>query len=366
MSIKVRVKNFQSIKESEIEIDGFTVVTGSNNSGKTALMRAVGGVFTNTRGHSFVRHGASHCEVELTFEDGNIVLWEKGKNINRYTVNGKVLDKVGHGVPPEVEALGVCSITAGGNRIWPQIARQFDGQLFLINQPGSTMAEAVADAERVGQLQQALKLSESDRRKAAGELKLRNSDRKDLELELNTFEGLDDAVALVAGIEATEARCQKVLKAITGLESMLSSLTAATDVVTNLEGISQVDTAIDTDSALSLKKELGETKALLSLWEKAQSLVGGLEEITSIEVPTKQDMHPVEKLKKALQVLIDLEARKVRLDETVNTLLGRLAEISDEKTALSVEITETLGNIGYCPTCGVSTSKHNVEVACHG
>jgi len=366
VSIKVRVKNFQSIKEIEIEIDGFTVVTGSNNSGKTALMRAVGGVFTNTRGHSFVRHGASHCEVELTFEDGNIVLWEKGKNVNRYTVNGKVLDKVGHGVPPEVEALGVCSISAGGNRIWPQIARQFDGQLFLINQPGSTMAEAVADADRVGQLQQALKLSESDRRKAAGELKLRNSDKKDLELELDSFEGLDDAVALVAGIEATEAKCQKMVKAINRLESMFTSLVVATEVVSNLEGISHVDTSIDVASVLSLKKDLEEMGGLLSQREKAQRLVGDLEEISSIDVPTKQDIQPAEKLKKALQVLIGLEVQKARLDETVTTLLDRLAEISDEKTALSAEISETLGNMGHCPTCGVSTQKHNVEVACHG
>ncbi len=41
--VKVRVKNFQSIREAEVEVKGLTVITGPNNSGKTAFMRAVKG-----------------------------------------------------------------------------------------------------------------------------------------------------------------------------------------------------------------------------------------------------------------------------------------------------------------------------------
>jgi len=367
MAIKVRVKNFQSIKDSEISIDGFTVVTGANNSGKTALMRAIRGVFTNARGHSFVRHGASHCEVELTFEDGNSVLWEKGKNVNRYTVNGKVLNKVGHGVPPEVEALGVCSITAGAAQIWPQIARQFEGQLFLMNQPGSTMADAVADADRVGQLQQALKLSESDRRKSSSELKLRDSDRKDLESELEDFEGLNEALVLVDRAENIESKCEKMAKAIRGLEGMYTSLLSASEVVSSLEGISHVDTSIDTDTSSDLKQELHGMRVLFSQLTKASSMVSAHDGIEAVKAGLEDyNVSAIDKLKTALYVLIDLNEQRVKAQSTLDTLTDRLTDSENELVGIREEISTVIGDLGECPMCGVSTAQHKEQEHCYG
>ena len=67
--MKIQVKNFQSIKKAEVEVKGLTVITGPNNIGKSALARAISGVFSNLKGNSFVRKGESHCEVEVEFED---------------------------------------------------------------------------------------------------------------------------------------------------------------------------------------------------------------------------------------------------------------------------------------------------------
>ena len=72
--MKIKVENFQSIKNSEVEIEGLTVITGQNNIGKSALARAVGGVFSNLRGNSFVRRGEKYCSVEIKFDDTNEVL----------------------------------------------------------------------------------------------------------------------------------------------------------------------------------------------------------------------------------------------------------------------------------------------------
>ena len=70
--VTVKVRNFQSIKNSEIEVRGFTAVTGANNSGKTAFCRATRGVFQNTPGTGFIRHGETECEVSVAFDDGEI------------------------------------------------------------------------------------------------------------------------------------------------------------------------------------------------------------------------------------------------------------------------------------------------------
>jgi len=216
---KVRVVNFQSIKDATVEVDGFTVITGPNNSGKTALVRAVAGAFTNPRGHSFVRNGEAHSTVEIDFSDGHSLVWEKGAKVNRYVVDGKALEKVGQGAPPEIQALGMCSVEAAGRELWPQIAQQFVGQVFLIDQPGSVLAEAVADVNKVGVLNESLRLSQSDRRSAASELKVRKDDAAKHEEAVRKFDGLDEALLKVE-------RAKEVAQRITADRSRLEQLRA--------------------------------------------------------------------------------------------------------------------------------------------
>ena len=110
----LRIQDFQSLKDVEIEVQGLTVVTGQNNSGKSACVRAAFGAFTNTPGTKYVRHGAEHTSVSMEFSDGQILKWEKGSGVNRYTLNGKVLNKVGRSAPEEISCLGVQPLSVGG------------------------------------------------------------------------------------------------------------------------------------------------------------------------------------------------------------------------------------------------------------
>lgn len=214
MSFRVRVQNFQSIKDQTLEIDGLTVITGTNNSGKTAVMRAIRGVFTNAPAGSLVRHGCAHLTVTLTFDDGTEIKWEKGwekpgqrgKTINQYTINGKKIATVGRGAPPEVEALGVRQVQAASDHVWPQIADQFGGTLFLIDRPGSAVAEALSDVEKVGKLTAALKASEKDRRSVNAELKVRRKDVESHQQEISRYDGLDPVAERIKNLQADHDR----------------------------------------------------------------------------------------------------------------------------------------------------------------
>ena len=97
--IKVRIQNFQSIEDLTLEIDKLTVITGSNNTGKSAIVRAIRGVFQNTRGTSFIRHGKPKSTVTITFADGQTVVWEKGRgkaDKPTYILNGGAPIYPGH------------------------------------------------------------------------------------------------------------------------------------------------------------------------------------------------------------------------------------------------------------------------------
>ena len=64
--MKIKVENFQSIKNAEIEVEGLTVICGDNSIGKSALARAFNGVFTNLRGNAHVRKGEPYlCVCDL-------------------------------------------------------------------------------------------------------------------------------------------------------------------------------------------------------------------------------------------------------------------------------------------------------------
>lgn len=287
----VRVRNLQSIEDVTVVIDGFTVITGPNNSGKSALMRAIRGVFNNAPAGPLVRHGASHLTVDLDLGDGNTVKWEKGPKINQYTLNGKVLENVGRGCPPEVLALGVQPMRAGADTLWPQIADQFRGVLFLIGSPGSAVAEAVADVERVGKLTSALKLAESDRRSATTTLAVRRKDVEILTEQFGEFAGLEEVEAQVAQLEAQTSEIRRVAGTRVLLAGLRSRRDAHTSVVTSLAGVQNV--AVPGPDQVSQVRDLGKTLADLvriraAMVRSAQE-VRALSGVSEVAVPVGGD-----------------------------------------------------------------------------
>jgi len=402
MAITVRVRNLQSVEDATVVLDGFTVITGPNNSGKTALLRAIRGVFTNAPPGALVRHGAEHLTVDIDFGDGNIVKWEKGAKVNRYTVNGKLLDNVGRGCPPEVEALGIRSIAAGTDRIWPQIADQFHGTLFLIGSPGSSIAEAIADVDRVGKLSAALKLAESDRRGIASTLKVRRKDQTALGDELATFDGLDTVATSVTALDEafTEAatlahetqvvallqgRFTSAKKAVNDLEGIADislpsaeAVAKATKVrdalravealklrhqtgiamVSQYAGVADVPVPGDGTEATQAKTKLGVLLGLRSQRQAAQTVVNSLDGLGSVTLPSSDAGEKAKKLKETMGILQGFNATRGSSLVAIETLEGEVAQAAQDLIETEGEVTELLGGLGVCPTCRKPADTH--------
>lgn len=397
MTVKIRVRDFQSIEDAEIEVSGLTVITGQNNLGKSAFYRAAHGVFTNARGTKYVRHGKDQCRVDVTFSDGRTITWEKGEKVNRYTVDGKTLDKVGSGVPAEVEALGVVPITAAGRELWPQFAPQFTGQVFLLDQPGSVLAESVADVARVGVLNEALRNAQSDKRALASELKVRLSDVVRYESQEAHYAGLDNVDSLAQEAEALNVLVDDLLRQLDGARSLhdahvslsltVSALRPVRDVVVP-DGVGDVRSDLNLlDEVRDLQTKLGGVATFLEL----------LSPVAGIVVPDDADTARVHKVSDAIALLTDLRDRmepfavvaegggtlrsvvSAPLPDTghaVKELLGlddhrsfrealvsRTKALSDyasdlqnttEEYEVAVhDVISLIGTAGECPTCGV-------------
>ena len=119
--VNVVINNFQSIDHLDMEICGFTAISGSTNAGKSAIVRAISSAILNNPVGGMVRKGASFCSVELSSEDWGFK-WEKNdKGVNRAWIRGKdtPLDKLGQIQVPEITQMGFSSIEVGDDEIQP-------------------------------------------------------------------------------------------------------------------------------------------------------------------------------------------------------------------------------------------------------
>ncbi len=202
----VDAKNFQSLKDVTLPVEGLTVVVGDSNTGKSALLRAVSSVLFNRSGGYFVRRGEAMAEVALTGLPGGLdVAWEKGKKPGVYTVNGDRFEKVGKGTPAPVEAL-YHDVELPDASLRPQLAAQQDG-LFLLHETGSVMVDALAAASQLDLYGDAIRLCVDDVRTAKTRVKM-------LTEQVDALAGVEDvctmADAWVAAVEPLAARLQEV------------------------------------------------------------------------------------------------------------------------------------------------------------
>lgn len=265
--LKASIKNFQSIADLDVEVEGFTVVVGKTNIGKSSIIRSIKGVLENTEGDYFIREGESHTEVELDCPEMNVI-WRKGAGKNDYEFPREdvLLQKVGRGVPPQIKEAGFRKLKAGRDELSVQVADQFD-PIFLLDETGGTAAEVLCDVGRLGEVQEALSEAESDLRSTNDRLRLRREDLEEVDEELSFFDGLEDSLATVR--EASARR----------------------------------------DDLRESKRELDELERLSSVSSELKSDLGRFESILDVRLPTEDPGESVERLSE----LVDMDSERKRV-----------------------------------------------------
>lgn len=386
--IKVRVRNFQSIKDSTIKVDGLTVVTGANNSGKTALMRAIRGVFENSPFGSLLRKGEDKITVDIEFEDGQSVTWEKGPKDNSYIINGYKIAGVGRGAPEELKDLGIFPIVAATNVVWPQIASQFDGTIFLLNRSGAVLAEALSDVEKVGKLTSALRLSEKDNRSVGSELKVRRKDlnsQEELVAKFKDFHKVEEQVdALleekkrlleqsreyerVKGLYERLEYCKEGLRAFDGFnpnvvpeKSKLERIHKATTLVRRLDQsynkvITQVAKFADfqeielpkEDLILDTITKIQKVRAYDKAYTTASLRVGSYRSFQEPILPKEQKVLQIISQKSSLETFAN---RRFRAETNLKEFRLQEETLIEKQGKVLSLVSELLGDLGECPVC---------------
>ena len=78
---KFKIKNFQSIEDLEFNFSGFVSITGANNIGKSAVVRAINSLIFNTFHETFLRQNANESIIRIDHSEKWAELKYKSKKV---------------------------------------------------------------------------------------------------------------------------------------------------------------------------------------------------------------------------------------------------------------------------------------------
>ncbi|MEZ7197106.1 AAA family ATPase [Pseudodesulfovibrio karagichevae] len=230
---KIIIDNFMAHEHTELELGpGVTILTGSNNTGKSAVVEALRCLATNPARSPnpalYIRHGAKEARVEVEVDDGTRVAWVRTKRWAKYEVwapdaeEPEEYHKLQGRVPEDVARilrLDQVELETRKDAVDVHLGNQRD-PVFLLNQPDSVMAEffaASTESAHLLAMQNALKMRVRD---AKREERALDEQAGRIGADLDRLAPLPDITRRMEEAEALE-------RAATGLERTIPALEAA-------------------------------------------------------------------------------------------------------------------------------------------
>ena len=211
---KIILHNFMAHGHSEITLaEGVTVLTGPNNTGKSAVVEALRCLSENPAlGRAFIRHGKKQATVAVELEDGTLLRWHRKKTTSWYEIERpgqepESFHKMGQGkAPPQVlELLRIQPVDIDDkNRVDVHLGDQRT-PIFLIDRPPAQVAHffaASSEGAHLLAMQDLLKNKIRDAKKERQTLQLAQQVQRDV---LDRLAALPE-IALALEAAETEER----------------------------------------------------------------------------------------------------------------------------------------------------------------
>jgi exonuclease SbcC len=309
---RIKIRNFQSLRDVDIDLGSLTVVIGPSSSGKTALIRALRTIMGNSRGAGWITYGEKTAALTVAGDDARgkwAVKLDRSPTTANYIVGGgagaEIFTKLGGSVPLRVSELFGISATAGPGLIPLDlaVASQFD-RPYLLDETGSKVAMVLGDLTNVSIIFEAAK--EANRRKLnlGSQLRTRQDDARRIGAEIDTFA---DLPARQAALEEAE----------------------------RLAGTVAV-----------IEAKLGRLDMAVVAHEAAEAALGAMAPVG--EVPS---FEPIDHARSRLYLFLDLLRQAKTSGEAIKAAEVSSTQATAELAKLEKELHEALVRAGTCPTC---------------
>ncbi|MHA1809394.1 MAG: AAA family ATPase [Candidatus Heimdallarchaeaceae archaeon] len=343
------IQNFQSHKNTFLEFHpGVNAIVGESDQGKTAILRAVRWAIKNKpSGDGFRSNWGGNTVVVLQKTNDVEVKRIKGKDDNKYLVNGLELSGFGQSVPNEVEtALNIGDINLQAQMDKPflvsesagEIARVFNNaiKLDVIDKSFLKISRLKSDAKSKLDAEEKILI------RTRNELK-EYADLDEIEIKLDYLVQLNNEIAKKT---KTESDLNSIFENINHLnmslvvvKEFLTTEPYLNKLVGMLEEIKiKKDYLCDLEkSQKSIQINKNQLFELTKIIKKSQKKLLFLEQIEKIEIELEKKEELYEKMCFAKKTLEELEKQTGNLKKEKNELQNKLNKI--------------LGNLKICPTC---------------
>ena len=367
--LKLHIENFQSIKKCTLCFDiGINLIVGQSNSGKTACIRALDALLTNTSdAKSMVQHGSRQATVTMELDDYPKVTWTRTATASTYDIGEEHYEKTGR--TNLFELMHDCGFVLDDKKNVVNIQGEWD-TLFPFSRNESELFKLFENIFCLPDSSVILHKIKQDDDTCSKQIKDHEQQIKTNKLKLDsvkTYLDVIDSDILIEGKDFLTSQGKKLdemNRLYDNLKVDLSRLTKIKDIkqVPNLE----LDSFFEMDSTL----EYLESKSKL-LDSDIKTLDVDLTDLSSyfiIDNTYKEIASKIKLLKfdiKPLQLDTSFYESFNRLDSTfkeieivsnsIDNLDKELVELNKTKEELEKE----LSKIASCPLCGSSIKEEH-------
>lgn len=195
----IHIKDFQNHQDTNIKlVPGLNIITGSSDSGKSAIVRALDLAFLDSFRKQDVRDGQKNSIITINFRNGDTYKRTKGDvNELEFQYANKEVEKhsrFSKKFPQEaIDFLGHIPKTSTNSL---PFASQED-KLFLINLSDEAIGKEISKLLGIYDLEEASSNLGSDINKISADIKRLNIDIEDTKKKLEPFEDLDEKLAKI-------------------------------------------------------------------------------------------------------------------------------------------------------------------------
>jgi len=345
----IRIKNFQSHKETELDFHpGVNIILGSSDSGKTAIIRAIRWlVFNRPSGDEFRSYWGGDTRVILDLDNGKIER-KRTKNENEYIINDNLLLKaLKIDVPDSVkELLNLDKVN---------IQHQMDNSFLFSNTPG----EVALFFNRVAHLEQIHTTLKS----LNHQLFEVNQEYKFEKAKLQEYREQRKQYSFLPGLEKEVKNLQAKLKRLDELKRNINTLVVLINKVREIEGNYVVQQKI-----LKISPQVKKLIKKRQDWEKLITRKQKLYRIKNDFWNLEQEISGYQDLLSAKNKIILLNEnwnQYVNLQTKVKKLQKLILQLKDNISVWRIQYTthnqlKQLFNREFpdiCPLCGCQVSK---------
>jgi len=315
----LRVTNFQSIQDIELQVQGLTVLTAPSHSGKSAIVRAVDTLLTsNWYQEAYQRKGTSLTTVSLQHEGDSLEFIRKGSSTT-YKINNESYGKLGRKVPLELQQAGygevqISESASETTTILPQLQNQFDGPYQDTIKPAS-LTQLLGSFTNLTPFQTGQDKAKKQQADAVREISRLQKDRLKLETLVQTF----------SAFSPNTTQCQ--------LENLNTAL-AYTDV--------SRFTLTSIISKYELLSKLNYTRNLQKIYGDQDSVVRVVKPFISTVKPTSLQVYNI---CNAWSRVAYMKALKLRLSGMLPKMVAPTASLAQTLTVVGGHLIQV--NIGW-------------------